>query len=174
MCKEWIWLTLRHQPVVVPCVIGVLCKAFKKNITGNQVLVYHLSTIGPIIFDWSFRRPFFGCNDFLLPMLVWKALVLTQKITKLTQSINRSPLGQKIPDLLLEQLKATKSKTKKTSQCERGWSQTCPWWSRDHSGRALCRGRDSWQAWTFLTWIYLWKRLHLLFDLIKGSPVCSM
>ena len=57
-------------------------------------------------------RPFYGCNDLLLPILVWKALVLTQKNTKLTQSINRSPLGQKIPDLLLEQLKTTKPATK--------------------------------------------------------------
>ena len=53
-------------------------------------------------------------------MLVWKALVLTQKNTKLTQSINRSPLGQKIPDLLLEQLKATKPATKKHPSAKDG------------------------------------------------------
>ena len=53
-------------------------------------------------------------------MLVWKALVLTQKNTKLTQSVNRSPLGQKIPDLLLEQLKATKPETKKHPSAKDG------------------------------------------------------
>ena len=104
-------------------------------------------------------------------MLIWKALVLIQKITKLTQSINRSPLGQKIPDLLLEQLKATKPETKNIPVRKRVIKQTCPWWSRDHSGRALCQGRDSWPAWTFLTWIYLWKRFYLFLTLSKG-PRC--
>ena len=107
---------------------------------------------------------------FYLQMLIWNALVLTQKNTKLTQSINRSPLGQKIPDLLLEQLKATKPETK-TSQCGRWWSWTCPWWFHDHSRRALCQGRDSWPGWTFLTWIYLWKILYLFSTLSKG-PLC--
>ena len=51
-------------------------------------------------------------------MLVWKALVLIQKNTKLTQTVNRSPLGQKIPDLLLEQLKTTKPEKRHSSAIE--------------------------------------------------------